>query len=198
MSELTLQTPEQLTQIVESLVMTAAEKFELNKRMANRARQFFRQQVRNQRDIDNNPYQSRTARKATVFSRGIRGKHGAKHDRQLVALNTVNNKSMLFGFSRALRTQVSEESFAVGLKGVAGNIGREHNEGSQISFSTRVNGFYNANYKKDGKRVGRWEGGHLTKRNYQMPKRTFIGWTPALERELMAMAAEHFALQDAA
>ncbi|MFA0678629.1 virion morphogenesis protein, partial [Vibrio sp. 10N.222.51.A6] len=50
MSELTLATPEQLTQVVESLVLTASDKFELNKRMANRARQFFRQQIRAQRD----------------------------------------------------------------------------------------------------------------------------------------------------
>ncbi|MFA0676969.1 virion morphogenesis protein, partial [Vibrio sp. 10N.222.51.A6] len=47
-------------------------------------------------------------------------------------------------------------------------------------------------------KTGQWTGGVRTKRNYQMPKRTFIGWTPALERELLAMAAEHFALEDAA
>lgn len=179
MSELTLATPEQLTQAVESLVLTASDKFELNKRMANRARQFFRQQIRAQRDIDNNPYQSRTRRKTTQLWDGTQ------------AQNTVNNKNMLLGFGKALRTHVTEESFEVGLKGVAGRIGQEHNQGAQVSFTTRVNGQYNS-------KTGQWTGGVKTKRNYQMPKRTFIGWTPALERELLAMAAEHFALEDAA
>lgn len=189
MSERTLKTPEQLTQIVESLVLTDSEKFDLNKRMANHARQFFRQQIRGQRDIDNNPYQSKNHRKASRVTRGIRGKHSAKYQRSLVALNTINNKNMLLGFISALSTRVTEESFSVGLKGVAGNIGREHNEGAQMSFTTRVNGHYNS-------KTGRWEGGVKVKNNYEMPQRTFIGWTPALERELMAMAAEHFALED--
>ncbi|WP_375751603.1 phage virion morphogenesis protein [Vibrio sp. HN007] len=186
-----LESPEQLTQMVDSLILTATEKFDLNRRMANRARQFFRQQIRTQRDIDNSPYQPRRARKATIISRGVRGKHGAKHQRRMLALNTVDNKSMMQGFSKALRTHVAEDSFEVGVKGIAGKVGREHNEGSEISFTTRVNGFYN-------NKTGKWEGGLLTKRNYQMPKRTFIGWTPALERELLAMAAEYFVLQEAA
>ncbi|WP_295899001.1 phage virion morphogenesis protein [uncultured Vibrio sp.] len=191
MSELTLQTPEQLTQVVESLVLTAKERFGLNERMANHARQFFRGQIRAQRDIDNNPYQSRTSRKVSLVSRGVRGKHGAKHQRNLLALNTINNKNMLFGFIRGIRTQITNESFAVGLTGVAARIGREHNDGTHVTFSTRVNGYYNPKTQK-------WEGGVRVKRSYQMPHRAFIGWTPALERELMAMAAEHFALEDAA
>ncbi|NOI79238.1 virion morphogenesis protein [Vibrio tubiashii] len=179
MSELALTTPEQLTQVVDSLVLTASDKFDLNKRMANRARQFFRQQIRAQRDIENNPYQSRRSRKKVRLNEGGTGQI------------TANNKNMLLGFAKALRTQVSEQSFEVGLGGVAGLIGREHNQGSQVSFTTRVNGFFDS-------KTGRWSGGTLTKRNYTMPKRTFIGWTPALERELLAMAAEHFALQEAA
>ncbi len=190
MSDLTLTTPDQLTQLVDSLVITATERYDLNKRMANHARQFFRAQIRTQRDIDGNPYQPRTNRKVTVITRGKHGKHGEKHKRKQLALNTINNKNMLFGFIRALRTQVSDESFAVGVKGVAGRIGRQHNEGSQISFATRVNGYYNPE-------TGRWEGGRLTKRNYEMPKRAFIGWTPELQQELVAMAAELFALKDA-
>lgn len=172
MSELTLSTPDQLTQIVNKLVLTATEKFELNKRMANRARQFFRQQIRKQRDIDNNPYQSRTNRKKVNLAHGVTAK------------NTVNNKNMLLGLSKSLRTQASDKDFEVGLKGVAGIIGREHNEGSEISFTTKVNGFFDS-------KTGRWTGGTKTKLNYKMPQRTFIGWTPELERELMAMAAEH-------
>ena len=191
MSTVALKTPEQLTQVVERLVLTATEKLELNRRMANHARQFFRGQIRAQRDIDNNPYQSRNNRKVSFIYRGKRGKHGKKHQEKRLVLNTVNNKSMLFGFARGLRTHVTDDGFAVGLKGVPGKIGREHNEGSQMSFTTRVNGYYNSN-------TGRWEGGTRVKGNYQMPKRTFIGWTPGLERELLAMAAEPFALEDAA
>ncbi|MBU2898054.1 phage virion morphogenesis protein [Vibrio hepatarius] len=179
MSELTLKTPEQLTQVVESLVINASEKFDLNRRMANRARQFFRGQIRTQRDIDNNPYQTRTRRKKIKTRDNVDNTH------------TANNKNMLLGFGRAMRTIVTEDHFEVGIKGVAGDIGREHNEGSQVSFTTQVNGFFDS-------KVGRWKGGALTKRNYTMPKRTFIGWTPALERELLAMAAQYFALEDAA
>lgn len=178
MSELTLATPEQLTQVVESLVLTAEERFNLNRRMANRARQFFREQIRAQRDINNNSYQSRTRRKVTRLTNGQQAQH------------TQNNKNMLLGMSKALRTKVTETGFAVGLTGIAAKIGQQHNQGATLSFTTRVNGFYNS-------RIGRWEGGTQVKRQYQMPKRTFIGWTPKLERELLAMAAEHFTLQEA-
>ncbi|MFA0678461.1 virion morphogenesis protein, partial [Vibrio sp. 10N.222.51.A6] len=82
-------------------------------------------------DIDNNPYQSRTRRKTTQLWDGTQ------------AQNTVNNKNMLLGFGKALRTHVTEDSFEIGLKGVAGRIGQEHNQGSQVSFTTRVNGHYN-------------------------------------------------------
>ncbi|MEZ8745980.1 phage virion morphogenesis protein [Vibrio sp. 10N.286.49.E1] len=182
MSELTLATPEQLTQVVESLVLTASDKFELNKRMANRARQFFRQQIRAQRDIDNNPYQSRRKRKKTRIYKDIDGKVYS------TALNTTNNKNMLMGFSRSLRTYVSDDSFEVGIKGIAGKVAAEHNEGQSVSFTTRANGFYNS-------KTSRWEGGTLTKNNYRMTKRTLIGWAPELEQELIAMAAEYFVLQ---
>lgn len=206
MSELALTTPEQLTQVVESLVLTASDKFDLNKRMANRARQFFRQQIRKQRDIENNPYQPRR-RKQGLSEREafLRRMSKPSYDVNLqhrraknpnfegngYALNTTNNRNMMSGFAKGLRTSVTEDSFEVGLRGVAGKIAREHNEGSSISFTTRVNGFYD-------NKVGRWQGGTRVKNNYEMPRRTFIGWTPALERELLAMAAEHFALQEAA
>ncbi|MFA0155403.1 virion morphogenesis protein [Vibrio sp. 10N.261.46.A3] len=189
MSDRTLATPEQLTQMVEGLVMTASQKFELNKRMANRARQFFRAQIRAQREVDGKPYQARSARAISLVRQGAQGKHGAKHKRVKVARNTTNAGNMLSGFSSGLRTQVSDAHFAVGLTGVAGGIGREHNEGSKISFTTRVNGYYNS-------KVGRWEGGVKVKKNYQMPQRAFIEWTPSLERELIAMAATYFTQQE--
>lgn len=171
------QSPEQLTQLVDSLVGKASEKHHLNRRMANRARQFFLQQIRAQRDIDNNPYQSRRSRSKVSLNSGEQ--------------STINDNAMLLGFAQALRTRVSNKGFAVGLTGVTGTIGREHNQGSQVSFSTRADGFFDS-------KTGRWTGGRLEKRNYRMPKRTFIGWTPLLERELLAMAAEHFALEEAA
>ncbi|EDL52620.1 hypothetical protein VSAK1_13776 [Vibrio mediterranei AK1] len=177
LSGVQLETPEQLTKVVESLVLAASDKFDLNRRMANRARQFFRQKIREQRDIYNTPYQPRKLRK--VERKGW--------NKELV-LNTVENKNMLLGLSRSLKTYVTEDEFSVGLKGVAGAIGQKHNEGESIEFTTRVNGFYNS-------KTGRWEGGVRTKGNYKMPKRTFIGWTPEIERELMAMAAEYFVLQ---
>lgn len=175
-----LETPEQLTQVIESLIMSAKDKFDLNRRMANRARQFFRQKIRKQRDIYSNPYQPRRLRKVERKGWGNE-----------LMLTTVENKNMLLGLSRSLKTSVTSESFAVGLAGVAGAIGKQHNEGQSIQFTTKVHGFYNS-------KTSRWEGGVNTVGNYKMPKRTFIGWTPELERELLAMAADYFVLQEAA
>ena len=162
-----LTNPEQLSSMFESLALSPAQKFELNRKMANRSRQFFRAQIRQQRDIDNNPYQSRTRRKVNNTRLGK-------------VTSTQNNKNMLMGLSRSLKTYVDNDSFEVGLTGVPAKIGRQHNEGQTMSFTTRLNGFYNS-------RTNQWEGGVKTKANYRMPKRTFIGWTPSLERELMAM-----------
>ena len=165
-----LTSPNQLTELVESLTLSAEERFDLNRRMANRARQFFRQQIRAQRDIDDNPYKKRR-RQITIL----------RDDS--VAQNTVNAKNMLMGISKGMRTHVTKEGFSVGLSGLLGKIGRTHNEGNNVSFTTRVNGFYNS-------RTGQWEGCIKVKENYEMPTRTFIGWTHALEIELLAMAAE--------
>ncbi|CAH7322958.1 Virion morphogenesis protein [Vibrio chagasii] len=177
MYELTINKPEQLTQVVDRLVLSATDKFDLNKRMANRARQFFREQIRRQRDIDDNLYQSRTRR--TVVNTRLRKS----------VKSTLKNKDMLLGLARALRTYITEDGFEVGLKGVTARIAREHNDGSVVSFTTRVNGFFDS-------KTGRWAGGKLTKRHYRMPKRTFLGWTRALEQELLAMSAEHFVQED--
>ena len=175
-----LENPEQLSSMLEGLALSPAQQFELNRKLANRARQFFRGQISKQRDIDNNPYQARRKRKVSIVSRGMRGKHGTKHQYNKVARNTVNNKNMLLGLSRALKTVVSDDAFKVELTGVPGKIARQHNEGQTLSFTTRLNGFYNS-------KTNQWEGGTRTKGNYRMPKRTLLGWTPTLERELMAM-----------
>ena len=162
-----LDSPEQLTSILESLTLTPAQKLELNRKLANHSRRFFRAQISQQRDIDNNPYQSRTRRKTHRIHQGT-------------TTSTQNNKNMLMGLSRSLKTYADNDSFEVGLTGVPAIIGREHNEGQTLSFTTRMNGFFNS-------KTNRWEGGVKTKANYRMPKRTFIGWTPSLERELMTM-----------
>ena len=162
-----LETPEQLVSMLDGLALSPAQQFELNRKLANRARQFFRGQIRKQRDVDNNPYQGRTRRKKQELGDGV-------------ALNTQNNKNMLMGLSRGLKTAVSDDAFEVGLTGVPGKIARQHNEGQTLSFTTRLNGFYNS-------KTNQWEGGTRTKGNYRMPKRTLLGWTPSLERELMAM-----------
>ncbi|OCH43712.1 phage virion morphogenesis protein [Aliivibrio fischeri] len=168
--------PEQLTAAINSLVMSDDKKIELNRLLANKTRQYFRGQIRKQRDIDGNPYQSRTRRKiSTQYKAG---------DKEEIKL-TQNNRNMLMGLSRALKTSVSKEDFEVGVTGVLGRIGRQHNEGQTLSFTTRMRGFYNS-------KTNQWEGGTKVKGNYQMPKRTFIGWTPTLERELLAMVATYF------
>ncbi|WP_027696696.1 phage virion morphogenesis protein [Vibrio litoralis] len=165
-----LTNPDQLTRALNALALTDDERFDLNRKLANRTRQYFREQIRKQRDVDDKPYQSRKKRKITLDSKTKRAK---------------DNKNMLTGFSRALTTRVDKQSFEVGISGVAGNMAREHNEGLGISFTTRVNGFYNS-------KTHRWEGGTGVKGNYKMTKRTFIGWTPKIERELLAMIAENF------
>lgn len=167
MNYLELKSPEQLTAALNSLNISPKRKKELNRKLANRTRQFFRGQIRTQRDIDNNPYQARRRRVTTKFNGET-------------ARNTQNNKNMLLGLGRSLKTVVTGDNFQVGLSGLPAKIGRIHNDGKGLSFTTRVNGFFNAATNK-------WEGGVRVKGNYTMPKRTFIGWTPSLERELLAM-----------
>ncbi|PMM19573.1 virion morphogenesis protein [Vibrio lentus] len=168
--------------------MSASNKFKLNRRMANRARQFFRQQIREQRDIHNEPYQPRSRRTQKIVVKGIRGKHSAKYRKAHLVLNTVDHGNMFRGLSKSLKTHVDDDFFAVGLAGVAGAIARKHNEGGWVEFTTRVHGHYNS-------KTYRWEGGREVKNNYEMPQRTFLGWTTELEQELIAMAAEYFVLQ---
>ncbi|WP_083239648.1 virion morphogenesis protein [Vibrio scophthalmi] len=178
-----MKSPHELTSFLQGLSFSSQERLALNKNLANHTRRFFRRQISQQRDIDNNPYQERRKRKLSVVSRGVRGKHGAKHKHNRIARHTLNNKNMLLGVSRALRTSISEDEFGVGLSGVAGRIGRTHNDGEKVTFTKRLNGYYN-------RRTGKWEGGIKVKSNYEMTKRTFIGWTPSLVKELQAIAVD--------
>lgn len=163
-----LTNPEHLTSMLENVALNPRQQFQLNQKLANHSRRFFRAQISHQRDIDNTPYQSRTRRTQK------------QQADPKVVLNTKSNRNMLMGLSRSLRTNVTGEAFEVGLTGIPAKIGREHNEGQTLSFTTHVNGFYDS-------KTSRWKGGVKTKNNYRMPKRTFIGWTPSLERELMTM-----------
>lgn len=165
-----LKSPEQLTIALNSLILAPAKKTDLNKRLANRSRQYFRAQIKSQRDIDGNSYPARKRRKITLDSKTQKAK---------------NNKNMLMGFGRSLKTQISEDSFEVGLSGPTANMAKDHNDGRGVSFTTHVKGFYNS-------KTSQWEGGTKVQRSYKMTKRTFIGWTPALERELLAMVADNF------
>lgn len=160
---LALSNPDAINDLVLGLTMDASAKFDLNRRMANRARQFFRQQIRAQRDIDGDPYVPRTRRKTALESAKKRG-------------------DMFTGLSRSLRTQVDKNGFAVGLQGLAGHIAKQHNQGATLSFTTKVNGYFDS-------RTGQWQG-RSVKHHYSLPKRTFLGWTPALERELLGMIGQ--------
>ena len=155
-----LTTPEQLTSLINSLMINSAEKFDLNRRMANRTRQFFRAQIRAQRDVFGRTYTQRSQKKSTIAAK--------------------NRNDMFTGFSRMLRTKVSADAFYVGLSGHVGRIAKQHNDGETLSFSTRINASFNS-------RTMRWEGGSKVRNQYQLPKRTLIGWTPELEEELMIM-----------
>lgn len=165
-----LTNPDQLTRALNALALTDDERFDLNRKLANRTRQYFREQIRKQRDVDDKAYQARKKQKITLDSKTQTAK---------------NNKNMLMGFSRSLKTRVDKQSFEVGLAGMTGRMARDHNEGKEVSFATRVNGFYNS-------KTDRWEGGTKAENTYKMTKRTFIGWTPKIERELLAMIAENF------
>lgn len=165
-----LENPEQLTSIIESLTLDSAQKLELNRKLANRTRQFFRQQINKQRDIDNVPYHSRAPVRRRTRTR--------TENREVI--NTKDGRNMMMGISRSLKTNISDSAFSVGVTGVLARIARDHNEGRTLTFTTRMNGFYDS-------RTNQWKGGVRTKNNYRMPKRTFIGWTPSLERELMGM-----------
>jgi hypothetical protein len=164
-----LNTPAQLTAMLDGMVLEPERRLALHRRLANHTRRFFRGQIRQQRDIDGAPYQPRSSRNRT-----------RSRQEQKEVFNTKSSSNMFMGLSRAMKTYADDSGFEVGLTGLAAKIAREHNEGATISFTTRVNGFYDA-------KTNRWGGGRKQKNHYRLPKRAMIGFTPALERELMAI-----------
>lgn len=163
-----IKTPELLVNMLESLQISPAKKKTLNKELANKTRKYFRGQIRKQRDIHNVPYAPRRRRRPIYITA-----YGKKIYRQ----NMDQRRNMLSGLSRMLMAQSDENGFSVGLAGVPGIIAANHNEGKTISYTTRMNGWFNH-------KTNKWEGGRKSHLAYRMPKRTFIGWTPAITQNI--------------
>ena len=164
-----IKTPEQLITLLEQVPLKGKEKLKLNAELANHTRRFFRGQISAQRDIDGKAYAPRKRRNSSINKHG---KIGTK-------------KNMLLGMSRALKTEVTAESFSVGLTGLEGHIMKIHNEGKPVVFTRKINGWFNS-------KTNRWEGGNKhTKSAYKMPKRTAVGWTEKLKRELVQIIFKH-------
>ena len=157
-----IKTPEHLVTLLKSLDLDDKARFELNRKLANHTRRFFRSQVRAQRDIDGKAYAPRKRRKVSIDKQG----------------KAKTRRNMLMGMSRNLKTQVSSDAFGVGLVGLEGHIAQIHNEGKSVVYTRRIDGFFNS-------KTNSWEGGIKQKAAYQMPKRTMVGWTPELQRQIL-------------
>lgn len=163
-----IKTPEHLENMLQDLVLTDKQRFELNRKLANQTRKFFRGQIKAQRDIDGKKFVPRSKRKTSYVD---------KQTGKFIRRGSLEQRAnMLTGFSRMLKTEVSNNGYAVGVASF-GEIAKKHNEGRAITFSTRIRGFFNS-------KTNRWEGGRKSHLSYRMPKRTFIGWTPALEAQI--------------
>lgn len=167
-----LSTPEQLVATLKTLAMPAKEKMALNRKLANMARQYFRAQIREQRDVlTDKAYLPRTTR-----SNKWRKIRDSSISRQ-VAGNKKRARLMFSGISKSLRAYPEQDGFRVGLEGLLGKIGMVHNEGQMVEFSYRMHGFFNNKTKK-------WQGGRKQTGYYEMPERPFLGWNDELIRKL--------------
>lgn len=191
-----IKTPENLVSLLKSIELDDKARFQLNRKLANHTRRAFRVQIRAQRDINDKSYAPRNRANEVRVTRSIlrkqaggyskktlkrtSSKNRTNYDLDAFEINTriTRNGNMFTGLSSDLRTQVSSKDFSVGLSGMSGHIARTHNEGKTLSFTTRLNGWFNSKTRK-------WEGGREVKNYYQMPKRTMIGWTPELERQVV-------------
>lgn len=159
-----LATPEHLIIALKKLTMPAAKRVELNKRLGNMARKYFRQQISNQRDVlTGKEYLPRSTR-ANKWAR-------------LKQANKQRARRMFTGISRDLRAYADADGFRVGLEGLMGKIGMAHQEGQAVEFSYRMHGFFNKSTK-------RWEGGRKQTGYYNMPERPFLGWSDELIHQL--------------
>lgn len=166
-----LRTPEQLVATLKTLAMPAKEKMVLNRKLANMARQYFREQIRDQRDVlTGKAYLPRTTRPNKW--RKLRDSNTA----QMVSANK-RARIMFSGISKQLRAYPEQDGFRVGLEGLLGKIGMVHNEGQMVEFSYRMHGFFN-------KKTNKWQGGRKQTGYYKMPERPFLGWNDELIRKL--------------
>lgn len=156
-----IKTPEGLVTLLKSLELDDKAKLALNKKLANTTRQQFRAQIRAQRDVDGTPFAPRKRRKTSIDKQG----------------KAKTKRNMLMGMSSNLKTEISADTFSVGLVGLEGHIAKIHNEGKSVVYTRRINGFFN-------KKTNSWEGGTKQKAAYTMPKRTMIGWNKELERKI--------------
>lgn len=164
-----IKTPEELITLLEQVPLKGKEKLKLNAELANHTRRFFRAQISAQRDIDGKAYAPKKRRQNKLNKKGKVG----------------SRTNMLLGMSRNLKTEVSSDHFAVGLVGLEGHIAKIHNEGKSVVYTRKINGWFNS-------KTNRWEGGKKgNKAAYAMPKRTMVGWTEKLKRELAQIIFKH-------
>ncbi len=168
MKVLDIKTPEHLAGMLQGLQLTPADMKTLNRKLANQTRKYFRGQIRNQTDIDGKKYAPPKRRTATIDKTG----------------KAKVNRNMLSGLSRMLIAQSDENGFSVGLAGLAGKIAKTHNEGETVSFTKRMNGWFDS-------KTNQWKGGTKQKAAYKMPKRTFIGWNKELELQIANEIMQH-------
>lgn len=164
---LQIKTPERIQSLLNELTLSPKERKALHIELANDTRQFFRGQIRKQRDIHGTPYAPRRRRKPAYVVNG----------KKVYRQNLEQRRNMLTGLGRMLMTQADESGFSVGLGGLAGKIAQVHNEGQAVTYTTRMNAWFNS-------QTNRWEGGRKSQQAYRMPERTFIGWTKDLEQQI--------------
>jgi len=174
-----IKTPEQIQDLLTDLDIPAKEKKKLTKELANDTRNFFRKQIRSQRDIHDIPYAPRRRRKPLYVLNG----------RKVYRQNLDKRRNMLTGLSRMLVTQFDESGFSVGLAGVAGIVAKVHNQGETVDFTTRINSWFNT-------KTNRFEGGRKAHLSYRMPERTFIGWTKKLEQQIATKILQRMEFKD--
>jgi len=164
-----IKTPEQLISLLKQVPLQGKDKLKLHAKLANHTRRFFRAQVRSQRDVDGKAYAPKKRRQNKVNKNG----------------KIPTRTNMLLGMSRNLKTEISSDHFAVGLVGLEGHIMEIHNEGKSVVYTRKINGWFNS-------KTNSWEGGSKkTKSSYEMPKRTMVGWTKALNLEIQELIFEH-------
>jgi hypothetical protein len=172
-----LQTPDHLVAMLKSLTLAPKERLELNRKLGNMARQYFRSQIREQRDVmTGKAYLPRKRGKVDGWT-GERYTHQTIDYERTREMKKKRARLMFTGLSRDMRAYSDDAGFRVGLGGLSGHIGMIHNEGRSVEFSYRMHGFFNT-------KTARWEGGQKQTGFYKMPARPFIGWTPELVKRL--------------